>query len=310
MPPSYPNTPKSPATGPAKRTSAADQTAWRRPAGVSLGTWRYAHEGSIASRYNEFVAGTPLCRLDLDLLAEVFPVLSDRPRHQDAEDSLSEKTEPPRQQTAEKPAEKKNDRSPKWVLDLGCGTGRASELLAASGYHVFAIDLSLPMLRQVEARGLPAVIPIQANLVELDVFAENIADGAVCLFSTLGMIQGRDNRRRFLAHVRRIVRPTGSFYLHVHHRYGAIASLPGWKQLAGSAISSLTRRDREFGDAVYAYRGLPDMFLHQFSRRELLADFEATGWHVARWERLSLDGAQMLGPGARKIAGGFLVVLQ
>ncbi len=206
-------------------------------------------------------------------------------------------------------AEKKNGEERKWVLDLGCGTGRASELLAAGGYDVLAIDLSMPMLHQVRERDLGSVVPIQANLVELDAVADNIAAGAVCLFSTLGMIQGRNNRRRFLSHVRRIVQPTGPFYLHAHHRYAALTRLPGIRQLAGSAMRAVTRRGWEFGDAVYAYRGLPDMFLHQFSRRELKADFVATGWQVQRWERLSLDGSRLLGRGQRSVAGGFLVVV-
>lgn len=166
------------------------------------------------------------------------------------------------------------------------------------------------MLRQVRKRNLASVIPIQANLVELDALAEDAADGAVCLFSTLGMIQGRDYRRQFLSHVRRIVRPASPFYVHVHHRYAALTNLPGMRQLAGSALRALTRSKWEFGDAVYPYRGLPDMFLHQFSHAELTADFAAAGWHVQRWERLSVDGSRLLKPRERRVAGGFLVVVE
>lgn len=204
-----------------------------------------------------------------------------------------------------------NSREKNWVLDLGCGTGRASELLARSGYGVFAIDLSLPMLDQVNRRQLPDVVAIRANLVQLDCFADDVAGGAVCLFSTLGMIQGRVNRRQFLAHVRRIVQPGGRFLLHVHNRYAALTHAAGRRQLIESRIRSWWRRGVEFGDAVYPYRGLPDMFLHQFSRRELHQDLRSTGWRVERWERLSLDGSQLLGgkPITPKIAGGFLVVV-
>lgn len=291
------------------RPVAADRTAWRRPAGVSVGTWRYAHEGSIASRYNGFVAGTPLCGIDLELLADLFPPtfashVGGAPPENARDGDRSRDPLP----SKNAPKKKIND-SQEWVLDLGCGTGRASEVLAKNGYAVLAIDLSMPMLHQVRERNLDSVVPIQANLVELDALADNIASGAVCLFSTLGMIQGRSNRRQFLSHVRRIVRPGCPFYLHVHHRYAAITSLPGLKQLVGSAARGLMRRDWEFGDAVYAYRGLPDMFLHQFSRGELRGDFAATCWKVQRWERLSLDGAKILGRGSRNVAGGFLVVV-
>lgn len=293
-----------------KRPSPPDQTAWRRPVGVSAGTWRYAHEGSIASRYNQFVADTPLCRLDLELLEEIFPLHSACADDPNKQSWTADSSASPTQIVAGDRDQKKIPRSKKYVLDLGCGTGRASQVLAARGYTVLAIDLSLPMLRQVDERHLPSVIPIQANLVELDGLAENTADGAVCLFSTLGMIQGRENRRRFLAHVRRIVRPGSPFYLHVHHRYAALTNLPGMRQLAGSAMRALTRREWEFGDAVYPYRGLPDMFLHQFSRGDLKADFAATGWRVQRWERLSVDGARLLRQGERRVAGGFLAVVE
>ncbi len=309
MPESEPKPRESKPQKAGKRLGAADRTAWRRPAGVALGTWRYVHEGAIASRYNAFVAGTPLCQLDLELLAEVFPSADQTPVTPDPRESPVARNQLQRELCEGDRSEKKNDHGRKWLLDLGCGTGRASELLAAAGYGVLAVDLSIPMLDQVRERNLGSVIPIQANLVELDCLAANVADGAVCLFSTLGMIQGRSNRRRFLAHVRRIVRPASPFYLHLHHRYAALTNLPGLRQLTISAVRSVMRPDWEFGDAVYAYRGLPDMFLHQFSRRELLADFAATGWRVQRWERLSLDGAKLLDRGERSVAGGFLVVV-
>ncbi len=292
-----------------KRSIPADQTLWRRPAGVSSGTWRYAHEGSIAARYNDFVADTPLCRVDLQLLAEVFPQYeADANRCDSVQTAAAAGAVAPHVEPGS-PHQKKIAAAAKWVLDLGCGTGRASELLAAAGFEVMAIDLSIPMLQQVQQRGLKSVLPIHANLVELDCIGDDVASGAVCLFSTLGMIQGRSNRRRFLSHVRRIVQSGGLFYLHVHHRYAALTSLPGTRQLAGSAMRAMVQPQWEFGDAVYPYRGLPDMFLHQFSRRELRADFAASGWQVQRWERLSLDGSRLLGNKERAIAGGFLVVV-
>lgn len=306
---SSPNSPESTSSHTSQRSSPPDQNAWRRPAGVSTGTWRYVHEGSIASRYDQFVADTPLCRLDLDLLEEIFPHHSASRNALENQPSTAILPEAERPLRMEERVEKKIPGAEKYVLDLGCGTGRASEVLARLGYAVLAIDLSLPMLRQVRERNLASVIPIQANLVELDALAENTADGAVCLFSTLGMIQGRGNRRQFLTHVRRIVRAGSPFYLHVHHRYAALTNLPGMRQLAGSALRSITRREWEFGDAVYPYRGLPDMFLHQFSRAELKADFAATRWQVQRWERLSVDGSRLLPHGERRVTGGFLAVV-
>ncbi|WP_044256997.1 class I SAM-dependent methyltransferase [Rhodopirellula sp. SWK7] len=303
MPEPSPDAPGSPSRGSHPRSGRSEKASWRRPIGVAPGTWRYVHEGTIATRYDEFVAATPLCQVDMTMLSDVFPgdravsVPAERTSESDAETG---------QGSAEgiaAPLQKK------WVFDLGCGTGRASEVLAANGYEVAAVDLSIPMLREVAARQLSSVVTIQANLVELDAIADDVAHGAVCLFSTLGMIQGRANRRQFLTHVRRIVAPEGRFYLHVHHRYSALSSVPGIRQLLTTGLRSLTRSDWEFGDAVYAYRGLPDMFLHQFSRRELMADFAASGWRVDRWVDLSIDGASVR-ESRWGIAGGFLIVVE
>lgn len=268
---------------PPSSSQRSDQTAWRRPSGVSVGTWRYAHEGSIADHYDEFVANTPLCRVDLQKVAAAFPPGA----------SNSKKSG-----TVEK----------EWVLDLGCGTGRASELLDRAGYRVMAIDLSRPMLKQVAQRELENVLPIQANLAQLNCIAEDVAEGAVCLFSTLGMIQGRIHRRQLLQHVRRIVRHGGKFLLHVHNRYAAMTHAAGRRQLILSRWHSLIQNEVEFGDAVYPYRGLPDMFLHQFSKTELLADLKFSGWGIRDWSRLSLDGSRLIGK--RGIAGGFLVTVE
>ncbi|MCM2369808.1 class I SAM-dependent methyltransferase [Aporhodopirellula aestuarii] len=302
MPESPPDATESTPPESGHRIDRAKKATWRRPIGVSKGTWRYVHEGTIATRYDEFVATTPLCRVDLSMLADVFPDV----RAPEAPPAGAEQTADSSGQG--RGAEAQITPQKKWVFDLGCGTGRASEVLASHGYDVAAIDLSVPMLRQVTQRELNSVATIQANLVELDGIASGVGYGAVCLFSTLGMIQGRQNRRRFLSHVRRIVSPGGRFFLHVHHRYAALSNAPGIKQLATTALNSWTRSHWDFGDAVYAYRGLPDMFLHQFSRRELIADFSATGWRVDQWVNLSLDGSAV-NENRWKLAGGFLIVV-
>lgn len=279
------------------RTSFPTSTSWRRPVGVAAGTWAYTRQGSIAEHYDAFVAQTPLCQLDEQLVAEVFP--------------------PPSSATAGPPAasdsEEKNCRpgtKKSWILDLGCGTGRTAEQLSRLGYGVLAVDLSAPMLHQLQRRGLEGVLPIQANLVQLDGLGDHIADGAVCLFSTFGMIQGRSNRRAMLGHTRRIVRRGGRLLLHVHHRYASFAQRGGGRLLWRSWRDSW-RRDREFGDAVYPYRGLDNMFLHRFSCREIVNDLVASGWYLEQVLRISLDGREILprSLAARcRIAGGFFLV--
>ena len=48
------------------------------------------------------------------------------------------------------------------------------------------------------------------------------------------------------------------------------------------------------------------MFIHRFSKRELVSDLRQTDWQVERLERLSIDGTRTTG--RWPIAGGFFVL--
>ena len=245
---------------------------------MAPGTWGYVNERSIADHYDAFVADTPLCRLDQEILFRLLP-----------------RSNP-------------NQRRPEIVLDLGCGTGRSALPLADRGYTVVGIDLSQTMLQVMSGKnvtGSGCVLPLRANLVQLECLADRCADHAVCLFSTLGMIQGRMHRREMLRHVARAVRPSGNFLAHVHHRWAAIREHGGTRALTQSWWRSVRNRESEFGDTTYAYRGLDQMFMHRFSKRELLSDLTECGWHVASLWPLTIDGSAIASRMA--IPGGFLV---
>lgn len=250
--------------------------AWRRPRGVAAGTWEYLQQRSIADHYDAFVADTPLCQLDQTFLERWLPGGSGP--------------------------------SPEVVLDLGAGTGRAAFALARRGYEVVAIDLSQPMLRrliqQSRELGVTAVHPLRANLVELDCLGTASADHAICLFSTLGMIQGRRNRLAMLQHVARAVRPGGQLIVHVHNRWAALREPGGVRGLVRSAVRA-RRSEFEFGDTEYAYRGLQRMFLHRFTKAELMRDLRRSGWQVDEVISISIDGNRP--ESSWKIPGGFIL---
>ncbi len=277
-------------------TQDSTPPAWRRPPGVSEGTWQYVHQRTIARHYQSFVADTPLCKLDERYVLEHLQRQRRIQRNQNSAVSNG------------------------LVVDFGCGNGRLALPISRQGWDVLAIDLSLPMLEEVvanaasddlsisDASQLPCgtVMPMRANLVELQAVRDAVADHAVCMFSTLGMIQGRRSRRNFLRHAWRIVRPGGTLVLHVHRRWAALRERGGWGKLLGSRLRSLYRREVEFGDAVYAYRGLENMFMHRFSAAELRGDLGWAGWRVERLERVDLRGEQVTA--SRWNAGGLFVV--
>ena len=140
--------------------------------------------------------------------------------------------------------------------------------LAPRGYECLGVDLSEAMLDVLRQKAADARLPIQtlqANLVELDDLRDSTYDYAACLFSTLGMLRGRDNRVKFLKHVRRILKPTGIFVVHAHNvrfKFGL----------------GLGRRGAEPGDRTMPqHRGGADLTLHHYTRKELLAELADAG---------------------------------
>ncbi|MEN1678249.1 MAG: class I SAM-dependent methyltransferase [Planctomycetota bacterium] len=252
---------------------------WQLPPGVDRGTLDYAHSRAVAEQYDEYHEGNPLFDFEEQLLADEFS-------------------------------------PPGVVADLGCGTGRALLPLVRAGHTGLAIDLSEEMLALVREKadyeGL-AVRCVQANLVELEAVASESVDYAMCLFSTLGMIRGRSNRRAALGHMRRILRPGGKLVLHGHNFWFNLrdGSGPWWvlRSLGRAAVS----KEIEVGDKWYPYRGVPNFFLHVYRARELRADLRAERLILRRWIPLDVSRRHALAkprllPSLR--ANGWLVVCQ
>ena len=109
----------------------------------------------------------------------------------------------------------------------------------------------------------------------------------ISLFSTLGMIHGRDNRHRALQHTRRILRPGGLFFLHVHNYWYNLRDLASQWWLLKNLLRSTFIRDMEAGDKFFEYRGIPNMFLHAFTFLELQNALRRAGFRIV--ETIPLD---------------------
>lgn len=237
---------------------------WQLPPGTDRGLWDYVQSERVATEYDQALAGSALLEADLRFAEKHF-------------------TPPGR------------------LVDLGCGTGRFIMHMAPRGFECVAVDLSANMLEQVRAKAERAVLRVecvQANLVELDALPTASFDGAVCLFSTLGMIRGATYRLQFLRHVRRILKPGGTFVLHAHNaRYRC-----GW---------GLGRKGPEAGDhTMPQIRGGADLTLHHFTARELRHALEEAQFTVAAWNPVGIASKEQLAwpwllPNLR--AYGFLV---
>jgi len=226
---------------------------WQLPPGVSHGTWEYTQAEHIATQYDEYFALNWLFEFDEQVLF----------RHMS---------------------------KPGLVVDFGCGTGRALVGLARRGHRGLGVDLSTSMLQIVREKARLDDLPIDvllANLVELECLRDDSADYGVCLFSTLGMIRGQENRHKFLAHARRILKPAGVFVIHVHNQWFNLFDPAGRRWLLRHLPSLLFRRNLERGDKYFHYRGIPQMYLHTFTRGELLCTLRRAGFAIK--ELIPLD---------------------
>jgi SAM-dependent methyltransferase len=228
---------------------------WRLPRGVTRGLWEHVHAEEVVGAYDERFSREAPRELDEIVLEHYLT-------------------------------------PPGTVIDLGCGTGRMTIPLARRGFHCIAIDLSQPALAELGRQANDADLPIDrlvANLVELDALRGRSADACISMYSTLGMIRGRDNRRQALRHVRRLLKPGGTFVVHVHNRWYNLFQPQSRVWFLRNTLESLLRRDVEAGDKFYDHQGVPNFFLHVYTRGELKRELRAAGFRIERLVSLSVE---------------------
>ena len=211
---------------------------WQLPAGVDRGLHDYLRSAEMVRGYDAMMAVSPLAAVDLEFCGRWFD-------------------------------------TPGRLLDLGCGTGRLGRHFGPKGFDCVGVDLSEEMLAAAEAQKLSERERFAAvNLVELSEKFRGF-DFAACLFSTLGMIRGFENRDAVLRNAFRALRPGGRFVLHVHNRYFRGVGMRGWRR----------------GDLAMpqAYGGAP-LTLHHYSRGEALRSVRAARFRVMDVTPVSANG--------------------
>lgn len=176
---------------------------------------------------------------------------------------------------------KKDDR----IIDLGCGTGRISIGLTELGYrHLLGLEISGPMVKEARriVKILECEIPFRVGDARDTGFEDGLFDGAIFGFNGLMQIPGRDERRRALAEIYRILQPGGHLVFTSHfqesdkHRKHWNNEAKRWER--GVQLPELI----DFGDR-YEQTDLGQMFIHVPRISEVQEDLEATGW-VLEWE--------------------------
>ncbi|MFW5917498.1 MAG: class I SAM-dependent methyltransferase [Halorubrum sp.] len=104
-------------------------------------------------------------------------------------------------------------RSADRALDVGCGNGRHTELLAERAQSVVGIDLSRELLRQAARRARERGFADAADFVHGDAGSLPVGDDAVGLavyVATLHHLSPRARRVRSLDELARVLRPGGT----------------------------------------------------------------------------------------------------
>jgi SAM-dependent methyltransferase len=110
--------------------------------------------------------------------------------------------------------------SPNSVLDLACGTGTVSLMLAERGYDVTGVDISSPMVEQARRKAAERganVAFFAQDACELSL--ERSFDLAICLFDSLNYITDLDRLRSAFSATFRHLRPGGLFIFDLNTEY-------------------------------------------------------------------------------------------
>ena len=104
------------------------------------------------------------------------------------------------------------------VLDLACGTGRLSWLLAEKGYEVIGADLSSDMLAEAAAAGEGRSVPLRPMFIcqareELDLYGT--VQAVVCSMDGMNYLEP-EALREAVRRVRLFLEPGGLFFFDVH----------------------------------------------------------------------------------------------
>lgn len=107
------------------------------------------------------------------------------------------------------------------ILDLGCGIGRHSLLLAKKGFSVVGVDLSPDLLKIARQNAVPFpdldLTYIQGDMRNLDNLGQ--FDLVISIFTSFGYFETEEENLTVLKEIKKCLKPKGHFFLDYLHPY-------------------------------------------------------------------------------------------
>ena len=115
---------------------------------------------------------------------------------------------------------KMQGKRPKLVLDLGCGTGNITNILAKRGYDMIGVDLSADMLNVARDKAIEEnldVLYLCQDIREFELYGT--VDAVICTLDVLNYITNPDELEEVFALVKNYLNPDGVFIFDINTEY-------------------------------------------------------------------------------------------
>lgn len=180
------------------------------------------------------------------------------------------------------------------VLDVPCGWGRHTELLAEAGCEAYGADLSQALLAHTARAAGPLGAPRYAAAdVRFLPYADASFDAVLNVFTSLGLFLDDAEDLRALREAHRVLRPGGAFLLESMHRddiMSAYAERDDWTLPDGTEVRVRRRFDPVSGISYESLRwergGAHGRKAHALRLRtgtEVAALLDAAGFEDVEW---------------------------
>jgi len=161
---------------------------------------------------------------------------------------------------------------PATIVDFGAGTGRLSIPLSGNGFQVDAVDPSVGMLEQLQAKDPNGSITVHRMRMQ-DFRVENAFDMALCVFTVLLYLLSEDALEQSLEAAFRSLKPGGRFLIDVPSR-GIFRS----SSFNSPGIERRVTVDSEYDD-LFTYR--EELTITGADGKKTFTDeFQIRNWHV------------------------------